>query len=177
MKDFLQNIIQQIVENPDAVVIEETQEEGRTNLLIKVADEDMGRVIGKEGKVINSIRMILRVMAIRQNVRVRVDIEDNRPAAEETTAPAEETTSAPQETTAPAPEQPQVVETPPAQPAADSTPEQPVAAPDTSPADPQPVQAPAAATQAAPVAEPSASDLVGQPNPGTTVLDNSQKTG
>lgn len=79
MKDFLTNIIKQIVENPDAVQVVETQDEGRINLQIKVADEDMGRVIGKEGKVINSIRMIMRVMAIRQNVRVRIDIEDNRP--------------------------------------------------------------------------------------------------
>jgi len=78
MKEFLENIVKNIVENPDSVTITETEDQGRVSLMIKVADSDMGRVIGKDGKVINSIRMILRVMAIRQDLRVRVDIEDNR---------------------------------------------------------------------------------------------------
>lgn len=78
MKEFLENIIKQIVEEPEAVIVTEEENSGRINLTIKVADGDMGRVIGKEGKVINAIRMIMRVMAIRQNVRVRVDIEDAR---------------------------------------------------------------------------------------------------
>lgn len=78
MKDFLTDIVKNIVEDPNSVQISETEDNGRVNLIIKVADGDMGRVIGKDGKVINAIRMIMRVMAIRQNVKVRVDIEDNR---------------------------------------------------------------------------------------------------
>lgn len=81
MKEFLENIIKNIVEDPNAVVVTESSEGERINLTISVADADMGRVIGKDGKVINAIRMIMRVMAIRQNVRVRIDIEDNQPPA------------------------------------------------------------------------------------------------
>lgn len=78
MKDFLESVVKNIVEQPDQVVISEDSAEGRITLTIKVADEDMGRIIGKDGKVINSIRMIMRVMAIRQNVRIRIDLEDNK---------------------------------------------------------------------------------------------------
>lgn len=85
MKDFLEAIVKQLVEQPEKVSVVETTDEGKITLQIKVADEDMGRVIGKEGKVINAIRMIMRVMAIRQNVRVRIDIEDNRPHVVATT--------------------------------------------------------------------------------------------
>lgn len=77
MKQFLESLVKSIVEDPDSVVIEETQDDqGRQLLTISVNPEDMGRVIGKSGKVINSIRTILRVVAIRQGVRVRVDILD-----------------------------------------------------------------------------------------------------
>jgi len=86
MKDFLENLIKNIVDNPDEVKVEEsTDETGRTVLLISVADSDMGRVIGKSGKVINAIRTIARIMAIRQGIRIRVDVKDSgRPAVEGT---------------------------------------------------------------------------------------------
>ena len=83
MKEFLENLIKNIVDSPDQVSVEESlDEQGRTVLLITVADEDMGRVIGKSGKVINAIRTIIRIMAIRQNVRVRVDVQDTNPQEE-----------------------------------------------------------------------------------------------
>lgn len=78
MKDFLENVVKNIVEQPDAVEVLETNQGNTIKLTISVADDDMGRVIGKDGKVINAIRMIMRVMAIRQNVRVRVDLEDRQ---------------------------------------------------------------------------------------------------
>lgn len=82
MKQFLESLIKSIVENPDSVEINESQDDKDRQLLtIKVAPDDMGRVIGKSGKVINSVRTIMRVVAIRQGVRVRVDVEDDNPPA------------------------------------------------------------------------------------------------
>ena len=182
MKDFLTTIIKQIVENPDAVVVEETQDSGRVNLQIKVANEDMGRVIGKEGKVINSIRMIMRVMAIRKNVRIRVDIEDNRPqqpapaaqpaveqdASLDTAEPmtAEETQAEVDTTTATQVAEETVVTPEVAQP----TPVETVAADETlTPPEPTTIPQTPAPTETTP------SDLVGQPQTNsTTVLDNSK---
>lgn len=77
MKQFLESLVKSIVENPDAVSIAESQDDQDRQLLtITVDPQDMGRVIGKNGKVINSIRTIMRVVAIRQGVRIRVDIHE-----------------------------------------------------------------------------------------------------
>lgn len=78
MKQFLETLVKNIVDNPDKVEIEESVDgEGRTVFMISVDDGDMGRVIGKAGKVINSIRTIMRIMAIRQDAHIRVDVKDS----------------------------------------------------------------------------------------------------
>lgn len=77
MKDTLHYIISSIVEKPDAVVIDETTDNGLVNLTIHVDPSDMGKVIGKEGKVIRSIRNIMKVKAMKHNVRISVSIADN----------------------------------------------------------------------------------------------------
>ena len=56
--------------------ISESVEEGCTTYLIEVADEDMGLVIGKEGRTIKSIRSLIRAKAIKDGVRVRVELLD-----------------------------------------------------------------------------------------------------
>ncbi len=94
MKQLLDYIIPNIVNHPEDVVItEETTAEG-TSLSIDVNPEDMGRVIGKEGKVIKAIRQIARVMAIKKGTRIHIDIIDKKaPEGEATTEevkPAEE---------------------------------------------------------------------------------------
>lgn len=100
MKQFLEYIIPNIVNHPEDVVIKETEDNGVVVLTIKVHPEDTGRVIGKSGKIINSIRQIVRVLAIKQGTRVNVEIEDgqsDRPA--QAAAPQEESVEAPQEPT------------------------------------------------------------------------------
>jgi predicted RNA-binding protein YlqC (UPF0109 family) len=78
MKDTLQFIISSIVDNPDDVKIDEEQkEEGITNLIITVNQEDIGKVIGKEGKIIRSIRNIMKVKAMKQNARINISIADS----------------------------------------------------------------------------------------------------
>lgn len=76
MKDTLQFIVSAIVDNPDAVVIEEGEEEGITNLIITVDPADMGKVIGKEGKVIRSIRNIMKVKAMKSDKRIKISLAE-----------------------------------------------------------------------------------------------------
>jgi predicted RNA-binding protein YlqC (UPF0109 family) len=74
MKDLLEYIIKAIVAEPDAVKItEENSEEG---LLIKleVAPDDKGRVIGRQGRVAQALRTLLRVKAAKEDTRVRLEI-------------------------------------------------------------------------------------------------------
>jgi len=86
MKDVLEFILKNITTMPDDVVIEEVDEEGTTNYQITVNPDDVGRIIGKEGKVIKAIRTIMRVIAIQKGVRVRVSVMsdgDNQSVQEE----------------------------------------------------------------------------------------------
>lgn len=76
MKDTLAYIVSSIVDNADAVVIEETEEEGVINFIIHVAKEDVGKVIGKEGKIIRAIRNIMKIPAIKQDKRIHVSVAE-----------------------------------------------------------------------------------------------------
>lgn len=84
MKELLDLILKNITTHPEAVVIEESDENGVTNYLIKVDPEDMGRVIGKDGKVIRAIRSLAHVIAVRQGKRFRIKLADGEgPAIED----------------------------------------------------------------------------------------------
>ncbi|HIB35559.1 MAG TPA: KH domain-containing protein [Dehalococcoidia bacterium] len=75
MKELLEYIAKELVENPDEVeVIQEEEEEGKIVLKLKVADEDKGRIIGKRGRIAESIRAILRVKAVKTDTHVFLDI-------------------------------------------------------------------------------------------------------
>tara|TARA_B100001013_G_scaffold88902_1_gene49253 strand:+ start:641 stop:871 length:231 start_codon:yes stop_codon:yes gene_type:complete len=75
MKELLEYIAKALVENPDEVeVIQEEEEEGKIVLKLKVADEDKGRIIGKRGRIAESIRAILRVKAVKTETHVFLDI-------------------------------------------------------------------------------------------------------
>ncbi len=76
MKDTLHFIVSAIVDNPDAVAIEERDEDGITNLIISVDPADMGKVIGKEGKVIRSIRNIMKVKAMKSDIRIKISLAE-----------------------------------------------------------------------------------------------------
>lgn len=76
MKQLLEYIIPNIVNHPEDVVIDEVESNGLTTLTIKVNPEDMGRVIGKSGKVIKAIRQIGRIVAIKKGIRVNIDVLD-----------------------------------------------------------------------------------------------------
>jgi predicted RNA-binding protein YlqC (UPF0109 family) len=74
MKDLLEYIIKSIVSQPDAVKI--TEENSDQGLLIKleVAPDDKGRVIGRQGRVAQALRTLLRVKAAKEDTRVRLEI-------------------------------------------------------------------------------------------------------
>lgn len=93
MKDTLHFIVSAIVDNPEAVVIDEKEEDGILNLTITVAQEDMGKVIGKEGKVIRSIRNVMKIKAMKFDKRIKISIAETSNAASIETS----TEEAPQE--------------------------------------------------------------------------------
>ncbi len=74
MKELLYYIARQIVDNPDAVVVNEVTRDDMLVLELSVDSADMGKVIGRQGKIAKSIRSIIKAAAIRENIRVNVDI-------------------------------------------------------------------------------------------------------
>jgi predicted RNA-binding protein YlqC (UPF0109 family) len=74
VKELIEYIADQLVEDKSQVSVTETEENGRVRIELKVAKDDMGRVIGKGGRVANSIRVLLRVAAARENKRATLDI-------------------------------------------------------------------------------------------------------
>jgi len=74
MKELLEYITQSLVDDPSQVSVKETRSGGTVLFELRVSPEDTGRVIGRNGRVANSIRSLLRVAAARQGVRVELDI-------------------------------------------------------------------------------------------------------
>lgn len=74
MKDLIESIAKQLVDDPSQVTVSEIEDGGRVRVELKVAKEDMGRIIGKGGRVANSIRVLLRVAAAREGKRATLDI-------------------------------------------------------------------------------------------------------
>jgi len=74
MKELVEYIAKSIVDAPDAVQIEEETNEDGLTLKLQVADEDKGRVIGKQGRIAEAIRTLLRVKAAKAGTKVRLEI-------------------------------------------------------------------------------------------------------
>mgnify|MGYP001587982743 CR=1 FL=1 len=74
MKKALQHIVSSIVDNPKDIEIKEEEVDGIINFTIKVAEEDMGKIIGKNGKVIRAVRNLMRMPAIKQNKRINITL-------------------------------------------------------------------------------------------------------
>ena len=74
MKQVLTDIARAIVEHPELVVVTESDEGDTTILQLMVSADDMGKVIGKRGKIANAIRTVVKATASRDNKRVIVNI-------------------------------------------------------------------------------------------------------
>ncbi len=74
MKELVEYIAKSIVNSPDDVVVTEETDEERITLKLQVADDDKGRVIGKQGRIAEAIRTLLRVKAAKQGTRATLEI-------------------------------------------------------------------------------------------------------
>jgi predicted RNA-binding protein YlqC (UPF0109 family) len=83
MEELVRTIAVSLVENPDAVAVKTTAgEEGETVIELHVARDDMGKVIGKQGRIAKAIRVVVKAAAIRENKRVAVEIMNDESAAQ-----------------------------------------------------------------------------------------------
>ena len=76
MKDLLYYIVNALVDHPEAIVIKEVQKENELILELTLDPSDMGKVIGRQGRIAKAIRTLVKTAAIRENIRVNVDIKN-----------------------------------------------------------------------------------------------------
>ena len=76
MKEILETIIANLVQNKDEIQINEKQEGQETVFEVKVAEGDMGRIIGKQGRIAKSIRTVMKAVASKEHKRVSVEFLD-----------------------------------------------------------------------------------------------------
>ena len=74
MKEIVEIIARSLVDNPDQVVVKEKQDEGIVLFDLHVAYEDMGKVIGKSGRIAKALRTVVKAAATRENKKVNVEI-------------------------------------------------------------------------------------------------------
>ena len=74
MKELLEFIAKSMVSDPDAVVVKETINEDAVTLELHVGENDMGKVIGKQGRIAKAIRTVIKAAASHENTRVTVEI-------------------------------------------------------------------------------------------------------
>lgn len=114
-KEFLEYVVKSLVNNPDAVQVDRRVDEMGVLLTLKVSQEDMGQIIGKNGTTARAIRTLLRIVGLKNNSRVNLKIEEPegstrgmRPEQSEQAAPeaaAEESATAEEPTEAEAPQE------------------------------------------------------------------------
>jgi predicted RNA-binding protein YlqC (UPF0109 family) len=77
VKEFLDYVARSLVDNPDGVAVTVSERGDEVELTLSVDEADMGRVIGRDGRIANAIRSLLRVMGTRQGVHVELEIVPN----------------------------------------------------------------------------------------------------
>jgi predicted RNA-binding protein YlqC (UPF0109 family) len=78
VKDLVEYVARSLVDDPTQVKVDEIKAGGKIVLELRVAKEDMGRVIGKSGRVANALRVLLRVAAAREGKQVTLDVIEPR---------------------------------------------------------------------------------------------------
>lgn len=76
MKELIEYLAKNLTAQPKKVLVEEEDIDGRNIIKLHVAEEDMGKIIGKGGRIIKAIRTLLKIRAIRQNRRVYLELVD-----------------------------------------------------------------------------------------------------
>ena len=77
MKELLEYIARSLVEHPDAVEVDVEESDDEVELTLVVDERDMGRVIGRDGRIANAIRSLLRIMGARDGRHVELEIVAN----------------------------------------------------------------------------------------------------
>lgn len=76
MKELVEVLAQSLVDHPEAVSVTETEKEGEIIVELKVAPDDMGKVIGKQGRIARAIRAVVKAAASKTEKKVTVEIGD-----------------------------------------------------------------------------------------------------
>ena len=76
MGDVIEYLAKGLVDNPDEVRVTETQDGDRVEVRLDVGEDDWGKVIGKGGRIASSMRALVKVAAVREDVRVHLEIGD-----------------------------------------------------------------------------------------------------
>lgn len=77
MKEFLEFLVKNIVDHSEKIKITEEETEGTIYLKLSVAQEDMGKVIGKSGRIIKALRDLLKIKAIKENKLINLELLEN----------------------------------------------------------------------------------------------------
>ena len=77
MRELLDYLARRLVDEPDAVRVEEVEEDGSLLLRLHVAPDDVGKVIGRQGRLVRSLRTVVRAAATRSRERVAVEIAES----------------------------------------------------------------------------------------------------
>ncbi|MCR5429792.1 MAG: KH domain-containing protein [Eubacterium sp.] len=75
MKELVETIAKALVDSPDEVVVTENENDKEIVVILHVADSDMGKVIGKQGRIAKAIRSVVRAAASKTDKRVKVEIQ------------------------------------------------------------------------------------------------------
>ncbi len=76
MQELLEYILKSTIDNKE-ITVTESEEEGSVMLTIHAPQEEIGRIIGKGGKVINAMKQLVKIQAIKENKRVEINVEEN----------------------------------------------------------------------------------------------------
>lgn len=76
MKELLTYIVQNLVERPDEVSVTERKGDGETVFEVRVSEADMGKVIGRQGRIVKEIRVLMKAVAQRKGRKISVEILD-----------------------------------------------------------------------------------------------------
>lgn len=74
MKELIEYIAKAIADHPESVVVTQSEEDGRIVIRLEVAAEDKGKVIGRQGRVVQAMRTLLRVAAVKKGARANLEI-------------------------------------------------------------------------------------------------------
>ena len=78
MVELVEYIAKSLVDNPEKVVVTSSKRDNQVDISLLVASEDMGKVIGKQGRIAKAIRSILKAISMKEEIEINLDIEENK---------------------------------------------------------------------------------------------------